>query len=72
MDDLLQTIDRVRRSTRNGDVITICDELQRRVVGQKLIDAARGRDVAMPLTRAQIQKNYRERKKAKAEQRAKQ
>lgn len=64
MDDLLQTIDRVRRATRSGDVLSICDELQRRVVGQKLIDAARGRDdKPVPLTRAQIQKNYRLRKK---------
>lgn len=65
MDDLLQTIDRVRRGTRNVDVLTICDELRRRIVGQSLIDAARGRE-RPKLTRAQIQKNYRERKKAKA------
>lgn len=45
----------------------VCDELERKVVGQSLIDAARGRDVnPEKLTRAQIQRRYRQRKKAKA------
>jgi hypothetical protein len=68
-DSLQAVIDRVRRSTRNGDVITLCDELQRRMVGQSLIDAARGRDVepAKPLSRAAIQKNYRQRKKQRGD-----
>lgn len=60
-------IERVRRATRNQDVLTICDELQRRLVGQALIDAARGRDNPMhgqKLTRAEIQRRYRQRKKA--------
>lgn len=62
-DDLHTIIDRVRRSTRNGDVITLCDELKRHLVGQALIDAARGRDAKEKMSRAEIQRNYRLRKK---------
>jgi len=32
MNDLLSTIARVRRGTMNHDVITICDELERRLL----------------------------------------
>lgn len=64
-DSIHAIIDRVRRSTRNQDVITVCDELSRRLVGQALIDAARGREPAPKLSRAEIQRNYRLRKKAK-------
>lgn len=68
MSDTLQTISRLRRAMpRNKDVMDVCDELERKVVGQSLIDAARGRDVnPEKLTRAQIQRRYRQRKKAKA------
>jgi hypothetical protein len=55
MSDTLQAIGRVRRAMpRNADVMLICDELE------KLM-----RSGSRPkLTRAQIQKNYRLRKKA--------
>lgn len=33
---------------RNADVMKVCDDLERHVVGSRLIDAARGRDVPMP------------------------
>lgn len=66
-DDILKIIDKVRRSTRSPDILTICDNLQRYVVGGALIDAARGRSINLKprLTRAQIQRNYRLRKKEK-------
>ncbi len=56
----LQLIARVRRAQpRNEDVLAICKLLEERIV----------RPVKMkertPLTRAEIQKNYRQRKKAK-------
>lgn len=66
--DLQATIDRVRRSTRNLDVLTICDELQRRLVRPAVIEAMRDVNVLLDrpkLSRAEIQKNYRQRKKAK-------
>ncbi len=63
MNDILTKIEMVRRATRNQMMLDICDELQRRVVGDRLVDAARGRDTPK-LTRAQIQKRYRERRKA--------
>lgn len=54
-DDLQAVIDRVRRATRNLDMIRVCDELQ-----QRLVAPVAGKP---KLTRAQIQKNYRQRKK---------
>jgi hypothetical protein len=60
MNDILQTIERVRRATRNGDVLTICDELHK-----LLTSPLKGEEAQQKLSRAQIQKNYRERKKAK-------
>lgn len=58
MSDTIQTIGRVRRSMpRNADVMLICDELEKLLMAPKPPGLVK-------LTRAQIQKNYRLRKKA--------
>lgn len=58
MSDTIQAIGRVRRSMpRNADVMLICDELE------KLLTAPKSPG-PVKLTRRQIQKNYRLRKKA--------
>jgi hypothetical protein len=64
MDDLLRDIAEERRSTRSLRTIRICDELERRIIkdARELVQRA-GKPA--PLTRAQIQKNYRDRKRAK-------
>jgi hypothetical protein len=63
MDSIRTKIDRVRRQTTNRDILDICDSLMRHLnAGRAAIDATR----AEPMTRAEIQKNYRARKKAKS------
>lgn len=80
MSDIAQTIGRVRRAMpRNADVMAICDELDNRLSRDAMRDRDRGvvhrpphpmekESFAAPtkpkLTRAEIQKNYRLRKKA--------
>jgi hypothetical protein len=57
MSDLMRTIDRVRRAMpRNVDVMAVCDALE------KLMQA---RVRTTKLTRAEIQRRYRLRKKAR-------
>lgn len=76
MSDLAQTIGRVRRAMpRNADVMVICDELDKRLACSSAVERsavnarAAGSNPAMPakskLSRAEIQKNYRMRKKAR-------
>ena len=66
--ELTQAIDRVRRAMpRNRDVMFVCDECERLVrTAGETGPVVRVEEPAKPkLTRAQIQKNYRERKKRK-------
>lgn len=64
--EIIQTVERVRRMMpRNGDVMRLCEWIEMTLA--KPAAQVQGSDVSKPpLTRAQIQKNYRERKKAKA------
>ena len=67
--EIIQTVERVRRMMpRNGDVMRLCAWIEQTLA--KPTTRVQVADVSKPsLTRAQIQKNYRERKKArKAEQ----
>lgn len=57
--DLLATITRVRRQTRNRDILDICDALERRLVAQADIRASVERGKVAAVTKA-------ERKKARA------
>ncbi len=58
MSEVLQIIARVRRAMpRNADVMAICSELERLLTEPK-------RKLGRALTRAEIQRNYRLRKKA--------
>lgn len=76
MSETLQTIGRLRRAMpRNVDVMDVCDKLEKLMVRSSAVERLPVKqDVAgsMPaepakpkLTRAQIQKNYRLRKKVK-------
>ena len=72
MSEILVTIARVRRAMpRNTDVMAICDALEKELVSNTFEgerrEMARIRADLAPrpkLTRAQIQKRYRERRKA--------
>jgi hypothetical protein len=74
--ELMQAISRVRRSTTNRDVLFVCDECERLLSRSSVVEqGAVNAQVAgsMPtvtvrakLSRAEIQKNYRVRKKAEA------
>jgi hypothetical protein len=61
MNDLIQTIGRLRRAMpRNGDVATVCDALESSLrQGSAQVRTPK-------LTRAEIQRRYRLRKKAAA------
>jgi hypothetical protein len=61
MSEVTEAIGRIRRAMpRNADAMLICDELDRRL---------RSNPTETPkLTRAEIQRNYRIRQKAKKEQ----
>ena len=68
MSDIMQTISRVRRAMpRNGDVMAICDALEVELVSSRLTKEGKAlveREVKRKLSRAEIQRNYRIRKKA--------
>lgn len=77
MSEIIQTLSRVRRAMpRNQDVMALCDALEklmaRSSVVERHVEAVRagGSNPSGPtkskLTRAQIQKRYRERKRRKA------
>jgi len=58
MSDIFQTIGRVRRAMpRNADVMELCDALE------ELLSRSATLSAAPKLTRAEIQRNYRLRKK---------
>ena len=74
MSELAQTIGRVRRAMpRNPDVMTVCDELEKLMVRSSAVEQRSltpkvvGSNPTAPakpkLSRAEIQKNYRLRKK---------
>ncbi len=72
MSEILQTIGRLRRAMpRNADVMELCDWAERQVTMRHIaIEAPLARTIpdkpAKPkLSRAEIQRNYRLRKKAK-------
>jgi hypothetical protein len=76
MNDLAQTIGRVRRAMpRNADVMLICDELdkflarssavEQRSLTPKVVGSNPTAPAKPKMTRAEIQKNYRLRKKGK-------
>ena len=76
MNDLAQTIGRVRRAMpRNADVMEVCDQLEKLMARSSAVEPAAhngsvaGSKPAAPtkpkLSRAEIQRNYRLRKKAK-------
>jgi hypothetical protein len=61
--EIMQTISRVRRAMpRNKDVMDICDALETEIVSEGL--KVQAEMVKPRLTRAQIQKNYRDRRRA--------
>lgn len=72
--ELLQAIGRVRRSTTNRDVLMVCDECERLLARSSAVERGAlnahvgGSSPPSPakpkLSRAQIQKNYRKRKKS--------
>ena len=65
-DDLMASITWVRRSTRNQDMLNICDALEQRLLAERSpkVQLATVEEVpAAKLSRAEIQKNYRRRKK---------
>jgi hypothetical protein len=67
-EDDLQLIARIRRAMpRNADVLELCQRLERRVVGSRLIDAARGRDVPKPAAKfdkKSYQREYMKKRRA--------
>ncbi len=72
MSEILQTIGRLRRAMpRNPDVMALCDWAERQATAPRLsIEAplmrvAPDKPAKPKLTRAEIQRNYRIRKKAK-------
>jgi len=71
MSEILQIIGRLRRAMpRNADVMALCDWAERQVTAPRVaIDAplARAEPTKPKLTRAEIQRNYRQRKKKAAQ-----
>ena len=77
MSEIILTIGRVRRAMgRNQDVMAVCDELERLLVRSsveeqrplkpKVVGSNPAASAKPKLSRAQIQRNYRLRKKGKA------
>ena len=68
MSEIIQTIRRVRRAMpRNQDVMDICDWAERALTKPLMPNPAQRKTIDLPkskLSRAEIQKNYRLRKKA--------
>lgn len=62
--ELMQTIDRVRRAMpRNGDVMAVCNACEALMLCKPVVVRVPVEPAKPKLSRAQIQKNYRARKK---------